>query len=66
MILIPHNASADADTRGRMNILFLSDIIKLVNSKKIEDLKDINIIPEHKSVLNEKNWRINSYWENKN
>ena len=30
MILIPHNASADANTRAKMNILFLEDILKII------------------------------------
>ncbi len=65
MILIPHNASADADTRGKMDILFLEDLIKIIESTKIEDLKDVNIIPEHKSILFTKKWRIETYWEKK-
>ncbi|MFX0028788.1 MAG: NAD(P)-dependent oxidoreductase [Candidatus Hermodarchaeota archaeon] len=65
MILIPHNASADADTRGRMNIIFLKNIINLVKSTNIEDLRDIDIIPEHKNQLKDKEWRIFNYWEKK-
>ena len=62
MILIPHNASADANTRGMMNVLFLTDIISLIKSSSIEDLKEINIIPEHKKHLTDKKWRILDYW----
>ncbi|MFX1418403.1 MAG: 2-hydroxyacid dehydrogenase [Promethearchaeota archaeon] len=65
MILMPHNASADANTRAKMNILFLEDIIKIVNSTSVEDLKNIHIIPEHKNQLKEKKWRIFNYWEKK-
>ncbi|MBY8985603.1 MAG: hypothetical protein KGD65_11065 [Candidatus Lokiarchaeota archaeon] len=65
MILIPHNASADADTRGKMNILFLQDIIKIIKSSSLEDLNDVYIIPEHKKQLYDKEWRINNYWEKK-
>jgi len=62
MILMPHNASADADTRGRMVILLLEDFISLIESSSIEDLEKVNIIPEHKSQLFNKKWRIHNYW----
>ncbi|MFX0133759.1 MAG: NAD(P)-dependent oxidoreductase, partial [Candidatus Hodarchaeota archaeon] len=65
MILIPHNASADANTRGKMTIIFLQDIINIIKSSSIEDLIDIHIIPEHKKQLTEKKWRIFNYWEKK-
>jgi glyoxylate reductase len=60
--LMPHNASADADTRARMVILFLQDIIKLLKSKNLEDLKRVHLIPEQKNKLREINWRIKKYW----
>ena len=63
MILFPHNASADANTRAKMNILFLQDIINIIKSSSIEDLKNIHIIPEHKKQLTDKKWRIFDYWE---
>lgn len=66
MILMPHNASADADTRGRMNIMFLKDLIKIIESSNLEDLKDIHIIPEQKKILGTKEWKIQNYWKNKN
>jgi len=62
MALMPHNASADANTRGKMVILFLEDILKLLQSKSIKDLKDVHIIPEQKIKLQEINWRIKNYW----
>ncbi|GAI93031.1 unnamed protein product, partial [marine sediment metagenome] len=65
MILIPHNASADANTRAKMDILFLEDIIKIIRSSSLEDLKEIHIIPEHKKQLKEKKWRIFNYWGKK-
>ncbi|MFX1314951.1 MAG: 2-hydroxyacid dehydrogenase [Promethearchaeota archaeon] len=65
MILIPHNASADANTRGKMNIFFLSDIIKIIESSNIEDLRDIHLIPEHMEKLSEKEWKIINYWNKK-
>ncbi len=60
--LMPHNASADADTRAKMVILFLQDIIKLIKSKNLEDLKRVHLIPEQKNKLQEVNWRIKKYW----
>jgi glyoxylate reductase len=63
IILFPHNASADANTRGKMNIIFLKDIIKIIKSASFEDLIGVNIIPEHKKQLKDKQWRIFNYWE---
>ena len=63
IILIPHNASADANTRGKMNIIFLKDMINIIKSTSIEDLNEINIIPEQKKELKDKQWRIFNYWE---
>jgi glyoxylate reductase len=63
MILMPHNASADANTRGRMVILFLEDIIKLIQSRSIHDLRDVHIIPEQRNNLEEINWRIKKFWQ---
>ena len=65
MVLIPHNASADADTRGKMNILFLEDLINIIESSSIEDLNNLHIIPEHKNQLTNKKWRIYNYWDKK-
>ncbi len=65
MILIPHNASADADTRGKMNILFLQDMINIIKSSSLEDLDEVHIIPEHKKQLKDKQWRIFNYWDKK-
>jgi len=62
---IPHNASADADTRAKMNVMFLQDIIKIIQSKSVEDLKEIHIIPEQKKKLYEIDFRIKRYWEKK-
>ncbi len=65
MLLLPHNASADANTRAKMNILFLKDIIKIIKSSTIEDLNKVHIIPEQKTQLNDKKWRIYNYWSKK-
>jgi len=63
MILMPHNASADADTRGKMVIMLLKDILQVINSEKIDDLENIHLIPPHQKILYEQNWRISEYWD---
>lgn len=65
IILISHNASASADTRGKMVQLFLEDIIKIIESCNFDDLKDVHIIPEHRNQIVEREWRILNYWKNK-
>jgi lactate dehydrogenase-like 2-hydroxyacid dehydrogenase len=65
MVLIPHNASADANTRGKMVILFLGDLIKMIKSSTLDDLNDVHVIPEQKKQLKDKNWRIYEYWGKK-
>ncbi len=65
IILISHNASASADTRGKMVQLFLDDIIKIIESCNVDDLKDVHIIPEHRNQIVEREWRILNYWKNK-
>lgn len=62
---IPHNASADADTRAKMNVMFLQDIIKIIESKNLDDLKEVHIIPEQKKRINEIDFRIKKYWKKK-
>ena len=66
-IFIPHNASADADTRAQMAIMFLSDIIALATSTSGEDLKSIRMIPEQKLLQSEGNYedqKIAKQWIN--
>ena len=65
ILLMPHNASADANTRCKMTIMLLENIIKVVESKNIEDLLNSNLIPEHRKTLKTKNWRIFKYWTEK-
>ncbi|TFG00890.1 MAG: hypothetical protein EU541_00845 [Promethearchaeota archaeon] len=65
IILMPHNASADADTRGQMDILFLEDFIKMINSEHIYDIEKAHLIPEHQEALNKTEWRIFQYWKEK-
>ncbi|MGB5911644.1 MAG: NAD(P)-dependent oxidoreductase [Promethearchaeia archaeon] len=64
ILLLPHNASADANTRGKMVVMFLMNIIKIIKSKSLEDLREIHLIPEQKSEISKKNWRIYNYWKN--
>jgi glyoxylate reductase len=63
MILMPHNASSDADTRGKMNIIFLKNIIRIIKSSSLVDLRKVHLIPEHEKQLNEKQWKIYHYWK---
>ncbi|MHA1277577.1 MAG: NAD(P)-dependent oxidoreductase [Candidatus Helarchaeota archaeon] len=63
MVLIPHNASADADTRGKMDVIFLEDLINLARSKKLEDLERVHLIPQHRRELKERKWKIEEYWK---
>jgi len=62
---IPHNASADANTRAKMNVMFLQDIIKIIESKNLDDLEEVHIIPEQKKRKNEIDFRIKKYWKKK-
>lgn len=69
-VFIPHNASADADTRAEMAIMILQDILALAESKSIEDLEDIRLIPSQRYLFGGKdkrpdieNYRITSFWE---
>lgn len=63
MILCPHNASADADTRGKMDVIFLKNIIGLIKSSKRKDLKHLDIIPPQKNDLLKRTWKIVEYWK---
>jgi glyoxylate reductase len=65
-IFIPHNASADADTRAEMAIIFLQDIITIASSTSADDLLSLKIISEQKSFQNEKNFnqfKISKIWK---
>lgn len=67
---IPHNASADADTRAEMAIMLLEDILRLARSKSPQDLKDIRLIPEQRILIKDSkksdfdNYRISKFWGN--
>ncbi len=69
-ILIPHNASADADTRGEMAIMILSDIYALATAESPKDLESLRLIPQQRELdlkdteaLTE--YRIQSWWDAK-
>jgi glyoxylate reductase len=67
-IFIPHNASADADTRAQMAIMLLEDIISLANSSSAADLNGIRLIPESKNSLfssKENGLKISLHWDKK-
>ncbi len=45
---IPHNASADADTRGEMAIMELEDLIAFATATSVQDLEKVRLIPPHR------------------
>jgi len=69
-VFMPHNASSDADTRAKMSIMILEDLISMASSKKAEDLKDLRFIPSQRkfSELDEdtrkelEQFRIAQWW----
>lgn len=68
-LFIPHNASADANTRAQMAIMILEDLITLVKSKTISDLKPLRLIPEQRYLIKDndkkidiENYRISKFW----
>lgn len=48
---IPHNASADANTRGEMAIMELEDLIAFATTTTVQDLKTIRLIPPHRKRI---------------
>ncbi|UYP48661.1 Formate dehydrogenase, mitochondrial [Candidatus Lokiarchaeum ossiferum] len=70
-VFIPHNASSDANTRAKMSIMMLSDLILLAKSKNLQDLAPIHLIPPQKDLLQKnaippskiRNYRIFQWWE---
>ncbi|MBN2156044.1 MAG: hypothetical protein JW776_08375 [Candidatus Lokiarchaeota archaeon] len=65
-IFIPHNSSADADTRAQMAIMFLTDLITVSMSSKMEDLQNLKLIPEIRKIFQsgkEKALKISRLWE---
>jgi glyoxylate reductase len=50
-ILLPHTASADADTRAAMTSMMLDDLMGLIRARVPEDLGGLHLIPEQKNLL---------------
>jgi len=67
-IFIPHSGSSDADTRAKMSIVLLTNLIKLSKSDKLEDIVDLHLIPSQRKFKNLNNsslQELNMYriWE---
>jgi glyoxylate reductase len=66
-VLMPHNASADANTRGTMAKMILEDLYWLVTSTGLDNLQSCRIIPPQKKPLFTENkisaYRISKYWK---
>jgi lactate dehydrogenase-like 2-hydroxyacid dehydrogenase len=68
-LFIPHNASADADTRAEMATIIMSDLITLVKSKGPEDLRSLRLIPGQKKFKEKEtqaeltSFRISTWWK---
>ncbi len=48
---IPHNASADANTRGEMAIMELEDLIAFATATSVQDLAKVRLIPPHRKRI---------------
>ena len=68
-VFMPHNASADANTRGTMAKMIFEDLYWLVTSRGPDDLQSCRIIPPQKKALFDENkvnaFRISKYWKGK-
>jgi glyoxylate reductase len=65
-VLMPHNASADANTRGTMARMLFEDLYWLTTSKGVDDLASCRIIALQKKAIAEsgiEQFRISQYWE---
>lgn len=63
---IPHNASADADTRGEMAIMELEDLIAFATATSVQDLEKVRLIPPHRRRVDAgkmQNFRINQWFK---
>ncbi len=63
--LLPHNASADADTRAKMAIMMLKDLLQMVQSECLKDIKPLNLIPPLKNISSTQisDYRIHAWWK---
>ena len=72
-VFIPHSGSSDADTRAKMAIVLLTNLLILSKSLKPDAIKDLQLIPSqrmlrilNKSVLEKlKTYRIWKWWESR-
>jgi glyoxylate reductase len=66
-VFMPHNASADGNTRGTMAKMLLEDLYWLITSKRIDDLKKCRIVAAQKKALFDEgkvaDFRITKYWK---
>ncbi len=62
--MLPHNASADADTRARMAIMMLKDLISMVCSTCTEDIQSLNLIPQQRQMNSQQivSGKMKEYW----
>jgi len=69
-VFIPHSGSSDADTRAKMAIVLLKNLIKLCKSVESDDIKDLQLIPSQRIFKNLNNstleklktYRIWKWW----
>jgi len=72
-VFIPHSGSSDADTRAKMAIVLLTNLIFLSKSLKPDEIKDIQLIPSQRMFKNLNNstleklkkYRIWKWWESR-
>jgi glyoxylate reductase len=68
-VFMPHNASADGNTRGTMAKMLLDDLYWLVTSKKLDELKRCRIVAAQRKALFDEGkvaeYRISKYWKEK-
>ncbi len=72
-VFIPHSGSSDADTRAKMAIVLLTNLILLCKSEKSDDIKDLQFIPSQRmfkdlnnSTLEKlKTFRIWNWWKSR-
>ena len=69
-VFIPHSGSSDADTRAKMAIVLLKNLIQLCKSKKPDDITNLQLIPSQRefkklcesSFKKLKKYRIWEWW----
>ncbi len=51
VVFVPHNASANADTRGKMAIMLFEDLIRLTRASSFKELQGCRFIPRHRDLI---------------